>query len=218
MAKEPTYLPKILKGISKANPWLTVLQTLLASKPTNVGEQEWLENRRHRQAVEKAQKYLAEPVQSTFTTGRAGSKYEYFPSGRTQRDRAPGHRDKQSGLQEESSTTVFTDGSERSVEAAENIASINASDIPTQLELIVDDKNVVKGIKLVHAENYGPKKRGEMIVQMPVTRLPGVGKQPIEILGESGRRLHVGSEIVKISKKGGGSIERNPHDYQPRAI
>ena len=56
MAKEPTDLSKILKGISKANPWLTVLQTLLTSKPTNVGEQEWLENRRFRQAVEKAQK------------------------------------------------------------------------------------------------------------------------------------------------------------------
>ena len=58
MAKEPTDLSKILKGISKANPWLTVLQTLLTSKPTNVGEQEWLENRRHRQAVEKAQKLM----------------------------------------------------------------------------------------------------------------------------------------------------------------
>jgi len=44
MAKEPTGLSTLFKGISKVatNPWLAGLQTLLASKPTNLGEQEWL--------------------------------------------------------------------------------------------------------------------------------------------------------------------------------
>ena len=44
MVKEPTGLSTLLKGISKGatNPWLSALQVLLASKPTNLGEQELL--------------------------------------------------------------------------------------------------------------------------------------------------------------------------------
>jgi len=48
MAKEPTVLSTLLKGIAKGatHPLTAALEFLLESKPTNVGEQEWLEEQR----------------------------------------------------------------------------------------------------------------------------------------------------------------------------
>ncbi len=61
MAKEPKGLSTLLKGISKVatNPWLAALQVLLSSellaiKPTNVGEQEWLDEQRLQRQMDQA--------------------------------------------------------------------------------------------------------------------------------------------------------------------
>ena len=62
-AKEPTGLSTISEAISKAatNPWLTGLQALLASNPTNLGEQElsdWREDFRKEQEKVRLQRQM----------------------------------------------------------------------------------------------------------------------------------------------------------------
>jgi hypothetical protein len=169
---------------------LAAVAPLLIGAPTDVGKL--------KKATEEAKRYIDEPVDYKFTTGR-GSTYEAFPSGKTQRDKAPGHRDGGVGLQRESEKTIFTDGSEQGRITASDIVGISKSETPTQILPILSKSNEVVGIKLVHASDVGPKKVGDTILQMPVSTKPDVGKQPIEIFGQ-GTDVHVGSPITKIEK------------------
>jgi len=169
---------------------LAAVAPLLIGAPTDVGK--------IRKGTEEVKRYIDEPVDYKFTTGR-GSTYEAFPSGKTQRDKAPGHRDGGVGLQRESEKTIFTDGSEQGRRTASDIVGISKSENPTQILPILSKSDEVVGIKLVHASDIGPKKVGDTILQMPVSTKPDVGKQPIEIFGQ-GTDVHVGSPITKIEK------------------
>jgi len=169
---------------------LAAVAPLLIGAPTDVGK--------IRKGTEEVKRYIDEPVDYKFTTGR-GSTYEAFPSGKTQRDKAPGHRDGGVGLQRESEKTIFTDGSEQGRRTASDIVGISKSENPTQILPILSKSDEVVGIKLVHASDVGPKKVGDTILQMPVSTKPDVGKQPIEIFGQ-GTDVHVGSPITKIEK------------------
>jgi hypothetical protein len=173
------------------------------------------------EVTKQVKRYIDELVDYTFTTGR-GSTYEAFPSGRTQRDKASGHKDGGVGLQRESEKTIFTDGSEQGRKTASDIVGISKSETPTQILPILSKSDEVVGIKIVHASDYGPKKAGDTIIQMPVSTKPDVGKQPIEIFSR-GTDVHLGSPITKIEKtikkkKGGSVIERNSYNYPPRSI
>jgi|DEB0MinimDraft_3_1074331.scaffolds.fasta_scaffold24714_3 hypothetical protein len=174
-----------------------------------------------KEVIKQVKRYIDEPVDYTFTTGR-GSTYEAFPSGKTQRNKASGHKDGKSGLQPESVKTIFTDGSEQSRKTANDLVGISKSETPTQILPILSKDNEVVGIKIVHASDYGPKKAGDTIIQMPVSTKPDIGKQPIEIFGR-GTDVHLGSPITKVTKivnryDGGSVVERNPYNYQARAI
>jgi hypothetical protein len=169
---------------------LAAVAPLLIGTPTDVGK--------IRKGTEGVLKYTDEPVSYKFTTGR-GSTYEAFPSGKTQRDKASGHKDGGSGLQPESVKTLFTDGSKQARKTANDIVGISKNETPTQILPILSKNNEVLGIKIVHSSDYGPKKAGDTILQMPVSTKPDVGKQPIEIFGQ-GTDVHVGSPITKIEK------------------
>ena len=90
------------------------------------------------EVTKQVKRYIDEPVDYTFTTGR-GSTYEAFPSGRTQRDKASGHKDGGVGLQRESEKTIFTDGSKQGRKTASNIVGISKSEFPTQILPILPD-------------------------------------------------------------------------------
>ena len=77
---------------------LAAVAPLLIGAPTDVGK--------IRKGTEEVKRYIDEPVDYKFTTGR-GSTYEAFPSGKTQRDKAPGHKDGGVGLQRESEKNYF---------------------------------------------------------------------------------------------------------------
>tara|TARA_R110002124_G_scaffold49184_2_gene144513 strand:+ start:2412 stop:3833 length:1422 start_codon:yes stop_codon:yes gene_type:complete len=151
------------------------------------------------EVTKQVKRYIDEPVDYTFTTGR-GSTYEAFPSGRTQRNKASGHKDGGVGLQDKSEKTIFTDGSEQGRKTASDIVGISKNDVSTQILPILNSKEEVIGIKLVHGSNLGPKKAGDTILQMPVSTKPNVGKQPIEIFNR-GTDVHLGSPITKIKKE-----------------
>ena len=173
---------------------LAAIAPLLIGAPTDVGKL----RKGTEEVTKQVKRYIDEPVDYKFTTGR-GSTYEAFPSGKTQRDKAPGHRDGGVGLQIESEKTIFTDGSEQGRRTASDIVGISKSETPTQILPILSESNEVVGIKLVHASDVGPKKVGDTILQMPVSTKPAVGKQPIEIFNK-GTDVHVGSPITKIKK------------------
>ena len=167
---------------------------------------------------EAIRKSVDEPVTTAFTTAK-GSTYK-VGDGVTQRNKSlhEGHDPKDVGLKDQSKVTVYTDGSEKGSKRASDIASLVASDTPTQLIPVIIEGEI-KGIRLVYASDYGPKKAGDMIVEMPVTTKPEVGKNPIEIFNDAGTRLHIGNPIIKVERKKGGSvIERNPYNYEPRAV
>mgnify|MGYP003633368700 CR=1 FL=1 len=151
-----------------------------------------------KKGIKEIKNYVDEPVSYTFTTGR-GSTYEAFPSGKTQRDKASGHKDGGVGLQRESEKTIFTDGSEQARRTASDIVGISKNDVPTQILPILNSKEEVIGIKLVHRSNLGPKKAGDTILQMPVSTKPNIGKQPIEIFNR-GTDIHLGSSITEVKK------------------
>ena len=190
-------IPAIKKGDipgAVAATGLTAVAPLLMGTPGSVKNVRQVSE----EVTKQVERYADEPVSYTFTTGR-GSTYEAFPSGRTQRDKAPGHRDGGVGLQNPSEKTIFTDGSEQGRRTASDIVGISKNENPTQILPIVNAKNEVIGIKLVHASDLGPKKAGDTILQMPVSTKPDVGKQPIEIF-KQGTDIHVGSPITKIEK------------------
>ena len=178
------------------------------------------------------------PVIDKFTTSR-GSTYELFDDATTQRNRSGvGHKDTSTGLQPVSNKTVFVDK-----EGLVYVGGIFQNpDIATRLNPVFDAKGNITSMTVDLTEDFGPRRAGERMAEVPVTTRPAVGKYPVEIMspesprGSSGRGVHFGSEIIDVQPqtpnagqasrksndlkkyKSGGSIERNPYRRQPRAI
>ena len=178
------------------------------------------------------------PVIDKFTTSR-GSTYELFDDASTQRNRSGvGHKDTSTGLQPVSNKTVFVDK-----EGLVYVGGIFQNpDIATRLNPVFDAKGNITSMTVDLTEDFGPRRAGERMAEVPVTTRPAVGKYPVEIMspesprGSSGRGVHFGSEIIDVQPqtpkagqasrksndlkkyKSGGSIERNPYRRQPRAI
>jgi hypothetical protein len=138
----------------------------------------------------------AAPVK-TFTTAK-GSTYDAFGDGTTVRNRAErtkfGRPDGEvSGVQPRSQQTVFM-----TKEAANEIGPLfQNTQIPT--ELVIDGDKA----KLVHKEDYGPKKAGsDASATVTLSTEPEVGLQPVEIMNTSNdniRNIHFGNEITEVS-------------------
>jgi hypothetical protein len=143
------------------------------------------------------------PVIDKFTTGR-GSTYELFDDATTQRNRSGvGHKDTSTGLQPVSNKTVFVDK-----EGLVDVGGIFQNpDIATRLNPVFDDKGNITSMAVDLTEDFGPRRAGERIAEVPVTTQPAVGKYPVEIMspesprGSSGRGVHFGSEIIDVQSK-----------------
>ncbi len=143
-----------------------------------------------------AEQRAAAPVK-TFTTAK-GSTYDAFGDGTTVRNRAErtkfGRPDGEvSGVQPRSQQTVFM-----TKEAANEIGPLfQNTQIPT--ELVIDGDKA----KLVHKEDYGPKKAGsDASATVTLSTEPEVGLQPVEIMdtsNDNGRNIHFGNEITEVS-------------------
>jgi hypothetical protein len=165
------------------------------------------------------------PVRGDFMTEK-GSTYEWYDDATTQRYRVPHKKnDKDVGLQPVSSKTVFADP-----EDVDLIGGIFQNpEIATRLDPIFDDAGKIEGISLRYLEDYGPRKAGETVQNIRVKIYPEVGKTPIEIAdsispkGSKGN-VHFGTRIVEvntptpIAKAAGGLVQRNPYNYEPKAI
>ena len=173
---------------------------------------------------------VSKPIIDKFTTSR-GSTYELFDDATTQRNRSGvGHKDTSTGLQPVSNKTVFVDK-----EGLVDVGRIFQNpDIATRLNPVFDDKGNITSMAVDVTEDFGRRRAGERIAEVPVTTRPEVGKYPVEILspespkGSSGRGVHFGSEIIDVQsnsrtskikqfKKGGSVVER-PNNYEPKAI
>jgi hypothetical protein len=173
---------------------------------------------------------VSKPIIDKFTTSR-GSTYELFDDATTQRNRSGvGHKDTSTGLQPVSNKTVFVDK-----EGLVKVGSIFQNpDIATRLNPVFDDKGNITSMAVDITEDFGRRRAGERIAEVPVTTRPAVGQYPVEILspespkGSRGRGVHFGSEIIDVKsnsrtskikqfKKGGSVVER-PNNYEPKAI
>ena len=143
------------------------------------------------------------PVISTFTTSR-GSTYELFDDLTTQRNRSGrNHTDTSEGLQPDSLKTVFVDK-----EGLINVgAMFQNPDVATRLDPVFNDKGKIKSMALRLTEDYGPRRAGDTLAEVPVTTRPEVGKYPVEIIspesprGSSGSGVHFGSEIIDVQSQ-----------------
>ena len=138
-----------------------------------------------------AEQRAAAPAK-TFTTAK-GSTYDAFGDGTTVRDRAERGDGEVSGVQPRSQQTVFM-----TKEAAIEIGPLfQNTQIPT--ELVIDGNKA----KLVHKEDYGPKKAGsDASATVTLSTEPEVGLQPVEIMdtsNDNSRNIHFGSEITEVS-------------------
>ena len=173
---------------------------------------------------------MDKPVISTFTTSR-GSTYELFDDLTTQRNRSGrNHTDTSEGLQPDSLKTVFVDK-----EGLINVgAMFQNPDVATRLDPVFNDKGKIKSMALRLTEDYGPRRAGDTLTEVPVTTRPDVGKYPVEIFnpvspkGSRGGGVHFGNNIIEVQsvpnraikerKAAGGLVQRNPHNYKPRTI
>ena len=165
------------------------------------------------------------PVRGDFMTEK-GSTYEWYDDATTQRYRVPHKKnDKDVGLQPVSGKTVFADP--KDVDLIGGI--FQNPEMATRLDPIFDDAGKIEGISLRYLEDYGPRKAGETVQNIRVKIYPEVGKTPIEIAdsispkGSKGN-VHFGTRIVEvntptpIAKAAGGLVQRNPYNYEPKAI
>ena len=138
-----------------------------------------------------AEQRAAAPVK-TFTTAK-GSTYDAFGDGTTVRDRAERGDGEVSGVQPRSQQTVFM-----TKESANEIGPLfQNTEIPT--ELVIDGDKA----KLVHKEDFGPKKAGsDASATVTLSTEPEVGLQPVEIMdtsNDNSRNIHFGNEITEVS-------------------
>ena len=169
---------------------------------------------------------------TSFMTSRGKNPSRYTWDGTsTQRiHRSPDdHSDKTTATQPKSGRTIFLD--KKNAKTVRKYFTSFSEDI----SLVPTSKNTAR---IIRNKDYGPKKAGE-VAEIKFSSQPKEGLHPFEmgnnrsppgedmrfyaITDESGKKVlggqHMGTPITKIEKnKGGSIIERNPHNYPPRAI
>ena len=152
-----------------------------------------------------------------------GSVYAHYKDNSTVRNRSgKSHKDTSVGLQPRSGKTVYLDPKD-----VNRMAGVfQNAEIGTKFVPISYDKETRTGkVALMLTDDYGPKKAGSVLHEVPFTTRPVVGVNPVEIYrsespkGESGRGVHWGNKITEVRGMGGGSRDLQlGADLDPKAM
>lgn len=145
-----------------------------------------------------------EDIESVFRTER-GSTYAHHADATTTRNRSgQGHKDKSTGLQPRSGKTVFVSPADVSILGG----FFQNPDMATKIVPAFDKDGKPTGkAQVVLLEDYGPRKAGSVVAEVPYTIKPQVGLAPVEIyqsesrIGDTGRGIHFGNRITEVHPK-----------------
>lgn len=145
-----------------------------------------------------------EDIESVFRTER-GSTYAHHSDSTTTRNRSgQKHSDKSTGIQPRSGKTVFMAPADVSVLGG----FFQNPDMATKLVPSFDKEGKPTGkAQIVLLEDYGPRRAGSVLAEVPYTTRPQVGFAPVEIygsespVGDTGRGIHFGNKIVEVHPK-----------------
>ncbi len=144
-----------------------------------------------------------EDIESVFRTER-GSTYAHHADATTTRNRSgEKHKDKSTGLQPRSGKTVFM--SPLDVSMVDGF--FQNPDMATKIVPVVKDGKLTGKAQIVLLEDYGPRKAGSVLTEVPYTTKPQVGLRPVEIyksespIGDIGSGVHFGNKITEVHPK-----------------
>jgi len=142
-------------------------------------------------------------IESVFKTAR-GSTYAHHADTTSTRNRSgANHKDTSTGIQQRSGKTIYMDPKD-----VDKVAGLyqNAETATKFVRVFENGKDTGK-LALQYTEDYGPKKAGTTLAQVPYTNKPAVGLNPVEIfgsespIGSSGRNIHFGNVITEVHPK-----------------
>ena len=142
-------------------------------------------------------------IESVFKTAR-GSTYAHHADTTSTRNRSgANHSDKSTGIQRRSGRTIYMDPN-----SVNSIAGLyQNAEMATKFVPILENGKETGKVALQLTEDYGPKKAGTTLVQVPYTTKPAVGLNPVEIwgsqspVGSSGGNIHFGNAITEVHPK-----------------
>jgi len=140
-------------------------------------------------------------IEYVYGTGR-GSTYAHHADQTSTRNRSgANHRDKSTGVQSRSGKTVYMDPRH-----VNNVAGLyQNAEMATQFKPVLDKEGKATGrAALSLIEDYGPRKAGSVLTEVPYKLKPEVGLHPVELwgsespIGSEGRNIHWGSKITEV--------------------
>ena len=142
-------------------------------------------------------------IESVFKTAR-GSTYAHHADRTTTGNREPSNK-KGTGqeIQNRSGKTIYMDPKH-----VNQVAGLfQNTEMATKFVPIFENGKETGKVALQLTEDYGPKKAGTTLVQVPYTTKPVVGLNPVEIwgsqspIGSSGGNVHFGNAITEVHPK-----------------
>jgi hypothetical protein len=142
-------------------------------------------------------------IESVFKTAR-GSTYAHHANRTTTGNREPSNK-KGTGqeIQNRSGKTIYMDPKH-----VNQVAGLfQNTEMATKFVPIFENGKETGKVALQLTEDYGPKKAGTTLVQVPYTTKPAVGLNPVEIwgsqspIGSSGGNVHFGNAITEVHPK-----------------
>ena len=142
-------------------------------------------------------------IESVFKTAR-GSTYAHHADRTTTGNREPSNK-KGTGqeIQNRSGKTIYMDPKH-----VNQVAGLfQNTEMATKFVPIFENGKETGKVALQLTEDYGPKKAGTTLVQVPYTTKPAVGLNPVEIwgsqspIGSSGGNVHFGNAITEVHPK-----------------
>jgi len=142
-------------------------------------------------------------IESVFKTAR-GSTYAHHADRTTTGNREPSNQ-KGTGqeIQNRSGKTIYMDPKH-----VNQVAGLfQNTEMATKFVPIFENGKETGKVALQLTEDYGPKKAGTTLVQVPYTTKPAVGLNPVEIwgsqspIGSSGGNVHFGNAITEVHPK-----------------
>jgi len=142
-------------------------------------------------------------IESVFKTAR-GSTYAHHADATTTGNREPSNQ-KGTGpkIQNRSGKTIYMDPKH-----VNQVAGLyQNAEMATKFVPIFENGKETGKVALQLTEDYGPKKAGTTLVQVPYTTKPSVGLNPVEIwgsqspIGSSGGNVHFGNAITEVHPK-----------------
>lgn len=138
-------------------------------------------------------------IEYLFKTQR-GSTYAHHGDVTTTRNRSgANHRDATTGVQRRSGRTVYV-----TPEDMQKLAMFQNPDMATTFQPVMNNGKPTGRAALLLAENYGPRKAGQTLAEVPYKTKPEVGFNPVEIynsespIGDPGRGIHFGNQITEV--------------------